>query len=248
MTSTAQALASLRASLTPRTRVAALTGAGISAASGVPTFRGGAESLWENERPEDLATPGAFARDPARVWRWYDWRRTLIAGCSPNPAHTALALLDERTAGVTVVTQNVDGLHQRAGSRDVVEFHGSLWTVRCTACGREAHGGRAPLPPPLPPRCPDCGGSLRPGVVWFGEMIAPAALEAASAAASSCDLFLVIGTSGVVHPAAGLAQVAARAGARVVEFNLEAGAVAPWVDVFVPGGAETTLPLLLPEA
>jgi NAD-dependent deacetylase len=237
-------LAEIRDAITPGTRIAALTGAGISAASGVPTFRGGPDSLWENERPEELATPEAFRRDPDKVWRWYDWRRGVVAGCAPNAAHLALARLDDLCAGVTVITQNVDGLHKRAGSAEVLEFHGSLWMLRCTACGREARNEDVPLS--LPPACGDCGGLLRPGVVWFGESIDPRILQASTEAATACDIFLVIGTSGLVHPAAGLAMMASRAGATVLEFNLEAGGVSAWVDLFVPGSADVTVPELLP--
>ncbi len=240
------ALDAVRAGLTTRTRVAALTGAGISAASGVPTFRGGADSLWENHRPEELATAEAFARDPELVWRWYDWRRGLIAGCAPNAAHLALARLAGTVASLIVVTQNVDGLHALAGSRDVIEFHGSIWRVRCVACGRETEDRRAPLPPPLPPRCRACGGALRPGVVWFGEAIDPAAHAAAAAAARACDLFLVVGTSGVVWPAAGLAGLARASGAKVLEFGLEPGGVTGQAHLFVAGDAAATLPRLVP--
>ena len=237
-------LAEIRDAITPDTRIAALTGAGISAASGVPTFRGGPESLWENERPEELATPQAFARDTDKVWRWYDWRRGVVAGCEPNAAHLALARLDGIAGGVTVITQNVDGLHQRAGSAYVLEFHGSLWTLRCTSCGREERNTDVPLD--LPPACPGCSGLMRPGVVWFGESIDAEVMRASSQAAMSSDLFLVIGTSGLVHPAAGMAMLAGKAGAEVVEFNLEQGGVAAWVDLFVPGSADETVPELLP--
>jgi len=237
------ALVAVRQLLAPTARVALLSGAGISAASGVPTFRGDAASLWQNMRPEELATPAAFERDADRVWRWYDWRRSLVAGCGPNAAHRALAKLQERVAHLTVITQNVDGLHQRAGSRDVVEFHGSLWRTRCTGCGREREDRRVPLP--IPPRCDDCGNLLRPGVVWFGETIPPTVLSTATSAAGRCDLLLVIGTSGVVHPAAGLVRQARRGGAVVAEFNLAASGVSDQVDHFIPGGAETTVPLLL---
>ena len=244
MSPSGQTLAGIRATITPETRIAALTGAGISAASGVPTFRGGPDSLWENERPEELATPEAFRRDPDKVWRWYDWRRGVVAGCEPNAAHLALARLHEACAGLTVITQNVDGLHQRAGSSEVLEFHGSLWTLRCTACGRE--GPNTDVPLDLLPACEDCGGLLRPGVVWFGEAIDPEVMRASALAATSCELFLVIGTSGLVHPAAGMAMIASKAGATVVEFNLEAGGVSAWVDLFVPGSADRTVPELVP--
>lgn len=237
-------LAEIRDAISGVTRIAALTGAGISAASGVPTFRGGPDSLWENERPEDLATPQAFRRDTEKVWRWYDWRRGIVAGCEPNAAHLALARLDGIAAGVTVITQNVDGLHQRAGSAAVLEFHGSLWTLRCTSCGLAERNRDVPLD--LPPACPSCGGLMRPGVVWFGENIDPEIMRASSRAAVSCDLFLVIGTSGLVQPAAGMAMMASNAGAKVVEFNLERGGVSAWVDLFVPGSADETVLGLLP--
>jgi NAD-dependent deacetylase len=237
------ALQALRDELRPGLPVAVLTGAGISAASGIPTFRGAADSLWENHRPEELATPGAFARDPELVWRWYDWRRETIAAAEPNAAHRALARLAE-TVAMTLVTQNVDGLHQRAGSRGVLEFHGSIWRLRCTGCGREGEDRRVPLP--IPPRCEACGGLLRPGVVWFGEGIDPAVMSGAAAAARDCALFLVVGTSGAVYPAAGLAAVARDSGARVLEFNLVPSALSDRVDLFVPGDAAETLPFLLP--
>lgn len=237
------ALAEVRAGLGPRTRVAVLTGAGISAASGIPTFRGAADSLWRNYRPEDLATPQAFRRDPELVWRWYDWRRGLIAAAAPNAAHLALAALAERVGSLALITQNVDGLHQRAGSREVVEFHGSIWLLRCLQCGRAGRDERVPLP--IPPRCEACGGLLRPGVVWFGEGIDPDVMERAAEAAADCEVFLVVGTAGAVYPAAGLVGIAARSGARVLEFNLERSAVSGQVDLFVPGDAAATLPLLL---
>jgi len=236
--------AELAGMITAAARITVLSGAGISAASGVPTFRGGPDSLWENCRPEELATPEAFAEDPRKVWRWYDWRRGLIAGCSPNAAHHALAALERLTAGVTVITQNVDGLHHDAGSRDVLEFHGSIWTLSCTGCGAAKEDRRVPLP--IPPYCEECGGLLRPGVVWFGEGIDPNVMARGSRAAVECDFFLLIGTSGLVFPAAGLGQIAHQAGAKVVEFNLEPTPSASWVDVFVAGSADLTVPRLLP--
>jgi NAD-dependent deacetylase len=240
---TAEALAKVRASITPQTRVAVLTGAGISAGSGIPTFRGGADALWSRYRPEDLATPAAFARDPDLVWRWYDWRRGLIAAAEPNAAHRALAEL-QRRARVTLVTQNVDGLHQRAGSGEVVEFHGSIWTLRCTGCGATGEDLRVPLP--IPPRCGSCGALQRPGVVWFGEGIDPEVMRRAAAAARACELMVVVGTAGAVHPAAGLVSTSRQAGARVLEFNLEPGGVTHLADLFVPGDATRTLPGLVP--
>ncbi len=243
---TQDVLAAIRADIGPRTRIAALTGAGISAASGVPTFRGGEESLWENDRPEDLATPHAFQRDAEKVWRWYDWRRSVIADCEPNDAHRALVSLEAVCDGMTVITQNVDGLHQRAGSRVVHEFHGSIWTLRCTRCGHESNNNVVPLPPL--PSCGVCNGLMRPGVVWFGEAIDPMVMQASVEAATDCDLFLVIGTSGLVYPASGLARTAKESGATVLEFNLEEGGVSAWVDHMIPGSADATLPLIVPEA
>jgi len=223
-------------------RIAALSGAGISAASGIPTFRGAQDSLWARYRPEELATPEAFASDPELVWRWYDWRRSLIAAAEPNAAHHTLAAIEERCP-TTVITQNVDGFHQRAGSSTVLEYHGSIWNLRCTECGREQVDERVPIP--ILPSCGSCGGLLRPGVVWFGEMIDPRVLQSAQGAAAACDLFLVIGTAGVVYPAAGLVAVARESGALIAEFNLEPSGVSPWVDVFVPGSAAETLPQIL---
>jgi NAD-dependent deacetylase len=235
-------LTALRAQLTPSARVMVLTGAGISAASGIPTFRGAQDGLWSRYRPEDLATPEAFARDPELVWRWYDWRRGLIAASAPNAAHRALVALAERTS-LTVVTQNVDGYHQQAGSAGVVEFHGSIWRVRCTACGHEADDRRVPLP--IPPSCAACGALARPGVVWFGEGIDPQDMAAAVRAAADCVVFLVVGTAGVVHPAAGLVDLARGRGARVVEFNPERTPLTRLAHLHVPGSAAETLPRLV---
>jgi len=236
-------LEKIREGITAATRITVLSGAGISAASGIPTFRGEQDSLWSRYRPEDLATPEAFARDPELVWRWYDWRRGLIAAAEPNAAHLALAQL-ESTARIVTITQNVDGYHQMAGSSRVLEFHGSIWVVRCRGCGAENLDRRVPLP--IPPSCDECGGLLRPGVVWFGEGIDPGILRASAEAASDCDLFLVVGTAGAVYPAAGLVGTARQAGARVVEFNLEPGGVTHLADLFVPGSAAETLVCLVP--
>lgn len=178
-------------------RVVVFTGAGVSAESGIPTFRG-AGGLWRNFRAEDLATPEAFRRDPKLVWEWYEWRRGLIRDAQPNAAHRAIARLE----AAVVVTQNVDALHARAGSRDVIELHGNIFRLRCTREGRvETREG--PLPS-IPPYCASCGALMRPDVVWFGEMLPEEALSTAAAAIRRADLLLVIGTSGVVYPAAGL--------------------------------------------
>jgi NAD-dependent deacetylase len=233
----------IKEGLTSATRITVLSGAGISAPSGIPTFRGEQDSLWSRYRPEELATPSAFARDPELVWRWYDWRRSLIAAAKPNAAHHALAQL-ESTAPVTVITQNVDGYHQQAGSSQVLEFHGSIWKVRCRKCGAEDLDRRVPIP--ILPRCTGCEGLLRPSVVWFGEGIDPQILRRSAEAAADCDLFLVVGTAGAVYPAAGLVGTAQAGGARVVEFNIESGGVSHLADLFVPGSAADTLGHLVP--
>jgi NAD-dependent deacetylase len=200
-------------------RVAVLTGAGVSAESGVPTFRGGG-GLWEGQRVEDVATPGAFARDPAKVWRFYNARRTGLRTVQPNPGHRALADLEDRWGSerFTLITQNVDGLHRAAGSRHVLEVHGTLSRVRCTGCGRTEERGSEALPDL--PHC-GCGALLRPDIVWFGEYLPEDVWREAAVAAATCDCFLVVGTSAVVFPAAGLADAARQAGAGVIEVNLE---------------------------
>lgn len=223
-------------------RVAVLCGAGISAESGVPTFRGPG-GLWENHRPEDLATPGAFARDPALVWRWYNWRRGLIAACRPNPAHLALAALEAVKPDFALITQNVDGLHALAGSIKVLEIHGSIWRVRCVSCGAVREDRSLDLP--APPVCGGCGGLIRPDVVWFGESLDRGLLDAARRAAARCQVMLVVGTSGVVQPAAGLADVAKRAGATVIEVNLEPNPHGELVDLALTGKAGEILPRLV---
>ena len=234
-------MTSLADRLTPDARITVLTGAGVSAASGVPTFRG-ADGLWKNFKPETLATPQAFARDPKLVWEWYDWRRQKIAACEPNAAHRVLADWSRRFPHFTLITQNVDGLHESAGTANVVRLHGSIWEVSCWQ--------RCETAPPrwrddtvsfneIPPRCPHCGGVIRPGVVWFGESLDPAIVEHATEAAN-CDVFITIGTSAVVYPAAGLIDVARQHGAFTVEVNPEATPAT--VDLALRGGAEAVLP------
>ncbi len=197
--------------------VAALTGAGVSAGSGVPTFRG-EEGLWRHYRAEELATPEAFQRDPRLVWEWYNWRRELIRECAPNVAHEVLASMERALPDFTLITQNVDGLHQAAGSVNVLEIHGNIWRVRCTNCLYRTDDHRVPLPD-LPPQCPACGSHLRPDVVWFGESLPQHVIDAAWAAAAQCHILLVVGTSAVVQPAASLPLVALRNGAQLVEIN-----------------------------
>jgi NAD-dependent deacetylase len=231
-----------RAWLQAASRVAALTGAGISAESGIPTFRGPG-GLWRQYRPEDLATPEAFARDPLLVWQWYDWRRTLIAKAEPNAGHAALAELERKLGSFTLITQNVDGLDDRAGSRHILKLHGDIWQVRCIACGAEGRDDRAPLPQ-LPPRCA-CGGLLRPGVVWFGEPLPAETWSRAEQAAQGAEVFLVIGTSAAVYPAAGLAWLAKSAGAKVIEINAEETDLSAAADRSLRGNAGDLLPQLI---
>jgi NAD-dependent deacetylase len=222
--------------------VAVLTGAGISAESGIPTFRGDG-GLWKNFRAEELATPEAFTRDPKLVWEWYDWRRSLIAIAEPNAGHRALAELERRSPRFTLATQNVDGLHDRAGSVSILKLHGDIWTIRCTACERERRDLRPRLDS-LPPMC-SCGGLERPGVVWFGEGLPDAVWEEAVRSAQESDLFFVIGTSAVVHPAAGLVYLAKNAGAKVVEINVAETPVSGSVDLSWRAPAAVALPQLL---
>jgi NAD-dependent deacetylase len=219
-------------------RLCALTGSGISAESGVPTFRGPG-GLWRNFRPEELATPEAFARDPKLVWEWYDWRRGLIANAEPNQGHRAIA----SRPSTTVITQNVDELHQRAGSPNVLEVHGSIWNVRCVDCGKTTHDTRSPLPQ-IPPVC-ECGGLLRPGVVWFGEGLPRGVWDNAQQAVESCDVLLVVGTSSMVYPAASLAPFAKHAGAFVIEVNLDETPISDAVHHSIRGRAGEVLPQIL---
>jgi NAD-dependent deacetylase len=222
--------------------VAALTGAGISAESGIPTFRG-AGGLWKNFRAEDLANPQAFARDPRLVWEWYNWRRETIAKAAPNPAHRALARFETAKPGFTLITQNVDGLHDLAGSVRILKLHGDIWRLRCTACGSHWPDRRATLPQ-LPPHC-GCGGLARPGVVWFGEPLPDGIMHEAEHAAASSDVFLVIGTSAVVYPAAGLVPLAKQSGATVIEINPEQTAFSAMVDFSFQVPAGELLPQLV---
>ncbi len=233
-------LRALARRLSPAARITVLTGAGVSAASGVPTFRGPG-GLWKDFRPEDLATPEAFARDPRTVWEWYDWRRQLVARCRPNRAHEVLALWSLRYGSFALVTQNVDGLHERAGTKNVIRFHGSLWEVSCWDGCRRGSWPDATVPfSRLPPPCPHCGGPLRPGVVWFGEAI-PAEALAAAERATGCDVCLIVGTSSVVYPAAALASRARSRGAFTVEINAESTPASGEVDLALPGRAEEIL-------
>lgn len=223
--------------------VAALTGAGISAESGVPTFRDAQTGLWAQYHPEDLATPQAFRRDPKLVWDWYEWRRELVRQAAPNAGHVALARLEDRVPRVSVITQNVDGLHHRAGSTRVIELHGNIQRTICFECGRRVESWAGDER--RPPHCPACDGRLRPDVVWFGEMLPRAALAAAYEAAQHCDLFFSIGTSGLVEPAASLPFEALRAGAVVVEINPQATPLSNHATYVLRGPSGVILPALL---
>jgi len=227
-------------------RVAVLTGAGISAESGVPTFRDAQTGLWAQFDPLKLATPDAFRRDPKLVWDWYAWRRQLVASAQPNAGHRALVVLEDRVSDFVLITQNVDGLHRRAGSRNVVELHGNIGRVKCsrehtivehwTAVGDEV------------PRCGGCGALLRPDVVWFEETLPADALQAAEDAASRCQILLVVGTSAEVYPAAALPDCAKSAGATVVEINPNPTPLSDVADYVLRGPAGVMLPALVAAA
>jgi NAD-dependent deacetylase len=219
-------------------RVVVATGAGMSKESGIPTFRDAPNALWATYNPEDLATRAGFRRDPALVWRWYADRRAMMAGAAPHDGHRALAEWDGMFASCTILTQNIDGLHTAAGSRHVVELHGNIFRYKCFD---RDHAASEPFPDDhVPPRCA-CGSWLRPAVVWFGEPLDPTHLEAADDALASCDVIVVVGTSGVVYPAAGFALVAKQHGARVVEINPDATPVTQHADVFLAGSAKPVL-------
>ncbi|GIF17807.1 NAD-dependent deacetylase [Actinoplanes tereljensis] len=231
-------------------RVVVFTGAGMSAESGVPTFRDSLTGLWARYDAQSLATPEAFEADPALVWGWYEWRRAEVEQVAPNAGHRAVAAIAARVASTVVITQNIDDLHERAGLEEVVHLHGSLFTPRCSGCGAPAEPGDVPaeggrIPPPV---CVDCGADVRPGVVWFGEQLPAAALSAAAEAAFDCDLLLTIGTSGLVYPAAEIPYVADRAGATVIQINPEPTALDSVAAVNLRGPAAQVLPDLVARA
>ena len=239
-------ITAVRASVVAAESIVALTGAGISAESGIPTFRG-KDGLWRNFSAQALATPEAFRRDPKLVWEWYDWRRCLIRKAEPNAGHRALAELERRQAtrrgSFILITQNVDGLHDRAGNESTLKLHGDIWVVRCVGCGEERRNEETPLEE-LPPRC-GCGAWLRPGVVWFGEELPRGVWERAVEACSRAKILLVIGTSAMVYPAAGLAQVARDAGAKVAVVNPEPSGIDNLADWILRGPSGEILPRLL---
>jgi NAD-dependent deacetylase len=223
-------------------RITVLTGAGISAESGVPTFRGSG-GIWRNYQVTDVATPQAFARDPELVWEFYNWRRDLISKVTFNPGHTALVKLEKYVNDFTLITQNVDGLHREAGSRRLLEIHGNLWEVKCTKCSlvtmdRSHNMGKLP-------KCSKCGGLLRPHVVWFGESLDPDIISKAIEASQNCECMLIVGTSGVVQPAASLAYQAKAEGAVVAEINIEQTPQSGHMDFVLTGKSGEILPILV---
>ena len=233
---------SLARSLADSSAVTVLTGSGIYAESGVPTFREAQSGLWARYDPLELATPEAFARNPRLVWEWYEWRRGLVGAAEPNAGHAALAALEWSVPSFRLLTQNVDGLHQRAGSEAVVELHGNITRSKCAAEGtvEEPSGDDG-----TPPRCPRCGAYLRPDVVWFGEALPSAAVHEASLAARECDVFMSVGTSGLVYPAAALPFEALESGATVVEVNPEPTPLTSSAHIVLDGPAGEVLPALV---
>ena len=223
--------------------IVALTGAGVSQESGLRTFRDAQTGLWAQYKPEELASPEAFRRDPKLIWDWYAWRREAVKGVRPNAGHYALVEIEKRTSQFTLITQNVDGLHRMAGSRNVLELHGNIQRVRCADCYTftEAWGDDSESVP----RCTECGGLLRPDVVWFGEALPRDQFEAAVEAARACEVFFSIGTSGVVQPAASLAYAAHNRGAVIVEINAEPTPLTSKADYFLQGKSGEILPELV---
>lgn len=229
--------------------IAVMTGAGVSAESGIATFRDALTGLWKNFKAEDLATPDAFQRDPSLVWGWYEARRAQVLQTQPNAAHYALAQMAKQVPMFTLITQNVDNLHERAGSENALHLHGSLFQARCFDCGLEC----APLPVPIiakdekqaPPHCVQCNGLVRPGVVWFGESLPYDIWQQSEKAVRDCNVFIIIGTSGVVYPAAGLAQLAQRKRKTVIQINPNLTEQNQFVSFAMQGPAGTCLPQLL---
>jgi NAD-dependent deacetylase len=267
-----QLAADLASRLKGARRVVVFTGAGVSAESGIPTFRDPQTGLWRDFDAQALATPEAFERDPALVWGWYEWRRSMVRASEPNAAHRAIAALQGRVAQLTLITQNVDDLHERAGNAQVLHLHGRLGSPYCSACGCEytpppprLRRPGSPQPAPLadaastestakaagdggrlqPPRCGRCGGRVRPGVVWFGETLPMPAWQQALDASRACDAFLCVGTSSIVEPAAGLTRVAIAAGSTTVQVNIDHTVLDDLVTLNLRGPAASVLPELV---
>ena len=224
-------------------RIVVLTGAGISAESGVPTFREAQTGLWAQYDPQELATPAAFRRNPRLVWQWYTWRRELVAAAAPNPGHLALAEMEQRRPPFTLITQNVDSLHRRAGSQNVIELHGNITRTKCFDEGTIVTSW--PETDEMPPHCPHCHGLLRPDVVWFGEQLPQDALNGAIEAARRSDVFFSVGTSALVQPAASLPLEAVQSGAITVEINLQPTPISRYMDHVLSGPAGEVLPALV---
>jgi NAD-dependent deacetylase len=232
----------LESLLTKDTKVVVLTGAGISAESGVPTFRG-EEGLWKKFRPEELATFDAFMANPELVWEWYEYRRKIVDEIKPNPGHVALVDFQKHFDKFDLITQNVDGLHDQAGSRNIVELHGNIRKNKCIQCDKQYESLEGTIEG-VPPKC-SCGGNIRPDVVWFGEMLPQNAINYAFEVSQQCDLFYCVGTSAIVHPAASLPLIAKRSGAFVVEVNLESTEISHLVDETLLGKSGEILPSLV---
>jgi NAD-dependent deacetylase len=229
-------------------RVVVSTGAGMSKESGIPTFRDAQEGLWARFDPQELATERGFRAAPARVWSWYAYRRARMAACAPHAGHRALVELERLLPALVIVTQNIDGLHRQAGSLDVIELHGSIHRNLCIDCSLPTEvpiAAAVDAEETAPPRCPRCGSHLRPDVVWFGEMLPAPAVERAWSLVAGSDVLLVVGTSGLVWPAAELPHIARRSGAAVIEVNPVPSEVTPLADVFLPGAAGVVLPDLV---
>lgn len=224
-------------------QVTVLTGAGVSKESGIPTFREAQTGLWAQYDPMELATPEAFLRNPKLVWEWYAWRRGLVGKAEPNAGHFTLVELENKTPKFTLITQNVDSLHERAGSKNIIELHGNITRTKCFDNHHivsEWIEGED-----IPPKCPECGSMLRPDVVWFNEGLPPDALQSAHQASQSADVFLSIGTSALVQPAASLPLLAKQPGAVLVEINPAETQITPYADIVLPGASGEVLPALL---
>ncbi len=236
----------LIATLKRAKKITILTGAGISAESNIPTFRDVQTGFWANYRPEDLATPEAFHKNPRLVWEWYSWRRTLVQNANPNPGHYALAKMADLVPKLTLLTQNVDNLHQRAGSPNVIELHGNIFQAKCYQENMRIESWDETGE--IPPRCPGCGGYLRPDVVWFGENLPADALKIAWQASAECDIFFSIGTSSIVQPSASLAHLAIKHKAVVVEININPTPLSASATYTLQGLSGSILPLLIKKA
>lgn len=221
--------------------ITVLTGAGISSESGIPIFRGN-EGLWNNFKPEELASPQAFKQNPELVWQWYDWRRNIINDAKPNAGHFALAEIERQKHKFTIITQNIDGLHHLAGNQNITEMHGNIWETRCENCGVIERNYEVPLTI-LPPQCSNCESILRPNIVWFGEIIPMEVIDRGLLAIEECDLMLIIGTSGVVEPAASMGLIAKQSNKKVIEINLEPTPNSGLYDISIRGKSGEILPL-----